>query len=139
LIAEGIDFFMVRTFQDALIWHTSAEKTRMSAIALFSVLENTLGMRMDWVRQQLERRGASQTDLARAIGLTESQMSKAMNGGRRLTASEADSIRRFFGYRLPDDPLDPVDALINDHLTRLRTDQKRALALYLEALRGDRG
>jgi transcriptional regulator with XRE-family HTH domain len=87
----------------------------------------------------LERRGASQTDLARAIGLTESQMSKAMNGGRRLTASEADSIRRFFGYRLPDDPLDPVDALINDHLTRLRTDQKRALALYLEALRGDRG
>ena len=91
---------------------------------------------MEWVKQQLGQRGIGQGELGVAIGLTESQISKVMGGTRRLTAIEADSIRRFFGYRLPDDPSDTIEGRIDAHLARLRGDQKRAVALYLEALTG---
>lgn len=91
---------------------------------------------MQWVREQMERRKVSQADLAAAIGLTEPQMSKVMGGTRSLKASEADAIRRFFGYQMPDDQGDQLYAAILDQLTVLKSDQKRALALYLEALTG---
>jgi len=91
---------------------------------------------MEWVKQQMERRGIGQRELGEAIGLSESQMSKVIHGGRKLSSTEADAIRRYFGYRLPDDPVDTIEARIFDHLATLRGDQKRAVALYLEALSG---
>jgi len=59
---------------------------------------------MDWVRSQLEARGLSQAALAEAIGLTSVQMNKVLTGYRVLQSSEADRIRHFFGYRLPEEP-----------------------------------
>lgn len=93
---------------------------------------------MDWVKHQLETRGIGQGELAAAIGLSESQMSKVFGGTRRLTAREADDIRRFFGYRLPDDPMDAAEARVFDRLSTMRADQIRAVELYLEALAGNR-
>jgi hypothetical protein len=70
-------------------------------------------------------------------GMTETKMSLVMSGNRRLTSEEADDIRRFFGYQLPEDQDDPLSALISDRIAMLDEGQKRALALYLEALLGD--
>lgn len=89
---------------------------------------------MKWIDDQLEKRGIPRRELADHIGLTESQMSKVMNGTRRLTAEEADAIRRYFGYRLPDDPLDAEEQAIQERLSKLGAGQKRAVVLYLEAL-----
>lgn len=91
---------------------------------------------MKWIDEQLEARGINRRELADAIGFTEAQMSKVMNGHRRLTANEADKIRRFFGYRLPDDPPESDLDVIEDHLARLGAGQIRAVVLYLEALQG---
>ena len=91
-------------------------------------------MLVNWIDKQIERRGINRRELAEHIGLTESQMSKVMNGTRRLTADEADAIRRFFGYRLPDDPADDDLSRIHEALTMLGDRQRRAVVLYLEAL-----
>lgn len=94
-------------------------------------------MRLDWIDEQLETRGLTRRALVEAIpGMTESKMSLVMKGDRRLTAVEADNIRRFFGYRLPDDPPQDEADVIYDHLARLGDQQKRAVVLYLEALVG---
>lgn len=87
---------------------------------------------MQWVRRQMDRRGVSQAELAAAIGLSESQMSKVMGGTRKLSSDEADEIRRFFGFRLPDD--EGPEAMIFEHLSALRDEQKVALAQYLQTL-----
>lgn len=92
---------------------------------------------MQWIDEQLEDRGLRRKHLADAIpGLKEQKLSLVMNGHRKLSAKEADAIRRFFGYRLPDDP--PVTAAdrIQDQLAMLDERQKRAVMLYLEALTG---
>ena len=88
---------------------------------------------MGWLREQLRSRGISQVEADRAVGLNESQMSKVMNGSRRLTADEADGLRRFLGYRLPDDAADTPEARIIQHLAKLGADQKRALETYLQS------
>lgn len=94
-------------------------------------------MRIAWIDEQLAKRGMPRRELASAIGFTESQMSKVMNGTRQLSADEADAIRRFFGYRLPDDPVDTDMSHIEGYIERLDARQRRAVALYLEALAGD--
>lgn len=58
---------------------------------------------MDWVRQQLEIKGLTQRALADALGLSEQKMSHVFTGRRRIQAGEADKIRRFFGFELPED------------------------------------
>lgn len=94
-------------------------------------------MRLQWIDDQLEMRGMNRAALAKSIpGLTETKLSLTMSGNRKLTAKEADDIRRFFGYRLPDDPIDTLTDSLQDSLARLGEDQKRAVALYLEALTG---
>lgn len=65
-------------------------------------------MRLEWIKEQLDLRGVSQRELGAAIGLTEQKMSHVMRGRRALSAREADSIRRFFGYELPEDLATPV-------------------------------
>ena len=94
------------------------------------------GMRVQWIDEQLKQKGKTRRELAFAIGFSEPQMSKVMNGSRKLSADEADAIRRYFGYRLPDDPPSDELDLIMDYLSLLGEPQKRAVVLYLEALAG---
>ena len=94
-------------------------------------------MNLQWIDQQLKIRGMNRRELADRVGLTEVQMSKVMNGTRKLSADEADDIRRAFGYRLPDDPAQSDIDRIHDQLMRLGAGQRRAVALYLEALAGE--
>ncbi len=58
---------------------------------------------MDWVKQQIEMKGLTQRALADALGITEQKMSHIFTGRRRVQADEADKIRRFLGYSLPED------------------------------------
>lgn len=91
---------------------------------------------MKWVDDQLRSRGLPRRALAEHLGWTESKMSKVMNGDQTLKADDADEIRRFFGYRLPDDPIETEEQRILEQIARLGADQRRAVALYLEALMG---
>lgn len=92
---------------------------------------------MKWIDQQLKARDISRVRLAEAIpGMTGTKLSLVMSGKRKLSATEADDIRRFFGYRMPDDPPNTAFDHVQDQLSRLREDQIRAVALYLEALQG---
>ncbi|MBL3580636.1 helix-turn-helix transcriptional regulator [Rhodovulum visakhapatnamense] len=95
------------------------------------------GMRLAWIDEQLEAHGMSRRELAARIGLTEAQMSKVMGGSRKLSADEADAIRRVFGYSTPDNPEDPDISRIYSILSQLGERQRRAVVLYLEALAGD--
>lgn len=63
---------------------------------------------MEWIRQQLDAKGVSQGELGAAIGLTSVQVNKILTGYRRLESTEADKIRKFFGYRLPEEPSEPI-------------------------------
>ena len=93
---------------------------------------------MQWIDEELKRRGLARARLAEAIpGLTETKISLIMSGNRKLTADEADAIRHFFGYRLPDDPGGDQQQILYDQISRLGDHQIRAVALYLEALTGD--
>lgn len=58
---------------------------------------------MNWIREQLSARDLTQADLGEGIGLTSVQINKILSGYRNLKADEADRIRRFFGYMLPED------------------------------------
>lgn len=91
---------------------------------------------MNWLRRQLEDRGITQADAGLAIGLSESKMSKVMNGSRKLSADEADGLRRFLGYHLPDDPQDSPEVRIMTHLAKLQSDQKRAVETFLAQMFG---
>lgn len=67
-------------------------------------------MNLGWLRRELEARDISQATLAENIGLTSVQVNKVLTGYRALQSSEADKIRRYFGYRIPEEP--PVEAPI---------------------------
>lgn len=92
---------------------------------------------MDWLKREITRRGITQAELGRVLGLSESIMSKVMNGTRKLSSTEADAIRRYLGYRLPGDTDDPRWCGIDRAIAKLSEEQERALSLYLEALTGD--
>jgi hypothetical protein len=70
--------------------------------------------------------------------MTETKLSLSMSGQRKLSAVEADAIRRHFGYRLPDDPPNSLADIAADQLASLGESQIRAVILYLEALTGDK-
>ena len=74
----------------------------------FPVWKYTEYMRVDWIRQQIEKSGISQGELAKSIGLTDVQLSKVLTGYRVLQSSEADAIRRYFGLELPEDEIDAL-------------------------------
>ena len=93
-------------------------------------------MRVQWIDEQLRARGQNRRQLADAMGFPEPKLSKIMNGSQRLTAEEADGIRRYFGYRLPDDPPQSAIDVLMDKLARLDEHQVHHVALYLEALTG---
>ena len=60
-------------------------------------------MDVRWIREQLAIAGKTQGDLGLAIGLTSVQVNKVLQGTRNLKAGEADRIRHFFGYALPEE------------------------------------
>ena len=91
-------------------------------------------MRMEWLKEQLRDRGISQVDAGAAIGLSESKMSKVMNGSRKLSADEADGLRRFLGYYLPDDSRDAPEVRIMGHISKLQSDQKQAVEAFLRQM-----
>ena len=93
-------------------------------------------MDLKWIEAQLRQRGVTQRELAEAIGLSEVQMFKVMKATRRLTSDEADNIRRFFGFRLPEDPVGECEARMQRLLSQLGDAQRQAVVLYLEALVG---
>lgn len=93
---------------------------------------------MQWIDDKLKQRGMARARLAEAIpNLTETKISLIMSGERKLSSVEADQIRRFFGYRLPDDPPNSLTDRIEDQLARLGDAQKQTVILYLEALSGN--
>lgn len=63
---------------------------------------------MEWIRQQLEHRNIPQAELASAIGISASQLNKTLSGQRVLKSSEADDIRRYFGYKIPEEDTAPI-------------------------------
>ena len=92
---------------------------------------------MRWIDKQLEERGLPRRALADVIpGWTETKISLVMSGRRKLSADEADTIRRFFGYRLPEDPPRSDAERITSAIETLSDGQLRALSLYLDALNG---
>ena len=96
-------------------------------------------MDLQWIDVELERRKMPRRELASRIpGMTETKMSLVMSGKRKLTSEEADNIRRFFGYRLPDDPANSLEDRLNDRISSLDDHQLRAAMLYLEALTGNK-
>jgi transcriptional regulator with XRE-family HTH domain len=60
-------------------------------------------MDVNWIREQLAIAGKTQADLGDAIGLTSVQVNKILQGNRSLKSFEADKIRRFFGFSLPEE------------------------------------
>lgn len=92
---------------------------------------------MEWIDQQLKERSLPRKALIEAVpNLTEKKISEIFAGKRQLKADEADNIRRYFGYRLPHDPVSSEDQRTADLLARLDGDQRRTVVLYLEALLG---
>jgi hypothetical protein len=90
---------------------------------------------VQWIISQLEPREVSRRRLIEAIkGMTESKMSLVLNGHRKLTSDEADQIRHFFGYRLPDDPPSSKLDELRDKLAELEEHQITAVALFVDAL-----
>lgn len=60
------------------------------------------------IKALLEKTGKSQADLGRHLGLSDSVMSKLLNGTRRLRADEAEKITRFFSEPGPSYEKRPV-------------------------------
>ena len=93
---------------------------------------------MEWIDQQLKDRGLPRKALVEAVpSLTEKKISEIFSGAGQIKAHEADGIRRYFGYSLPDDPVSPEDQRTDALLARLDDAQRRTVVLYLEALLGD--
>lgn len=58
---------------------------------------------MDWLRQQMNDRQLTQRDVAAVAGMSEQMFTNVVKGRRKFTVDEVDTIRRYLGYRLPED------------------------------------
>lgn len=88
---------------------------------------------MNWIKQQMALKGISQRELALSVGLTDAKMSNVLRGERLLKSTEADDIRRFFGYALPEDN-NPTIAVVGrvaagNHI-QLEDDFEKGAGLY---------
>ena len=88
---------------------------------------------MEWLKAEMAARGLKNRDIGNAIGLDDGQISRVLSGGRKLSATEADKIRRFLGYTLPDDEANELDRRLLRHLSRMPESSKAALELLLQS------
>lgn len=102
-------------------------------IICFVIIANNGVMRMEWLKNEMKARNLKARHIGEAIGLNDGQMSLVLSGKRKLSAKEADDIRRFLGYTLPDDEASELDRRILRALSRMPELQKRALELLLQA------
>ena len=92
---------------------------------------------MTWLKDQLKQKGISQAEIADLLGVTQGKVSKMLNGAVQIKSSEADQIRRFLGYKLPEDLVPgSLEHEIMTILSDLDENGRNAVALYLEALTG---
>lgn len=88
-------------------------------------------MKIEWLKNEMKNRGIPAKDIAQAIGLDDAQMSRALNGGRKLSATEADNIRRYLGYLLPEDAETEEDARLLRILMQMSPERKKALEILI--------
>ena len=88
---------------------------------------------MNWIKEQMAISDTTQRDVALAIGLNDSKMSSVMSGRRQLKSFEADKIRRFFGFKLPEDMPSTITVVgkvgAGDHI-ELSDDYGKGAGLY---------
>lgn len=68
-------------------------------------------MTPEQIRDELNRRGMSQRDLADAAGMSEDQLSKSLAGRRQFKLSEMDRIRAELASDAPDDGRLPIRSI----------------------------
>lgn len=90
-------------------------------------------MKVEWLKSEIDRRNLSQRDVGEAVGLSDAQMSKVLAGNRKLSSDEADAIRRFFGYTLPDDEATALDNRLLRALSQMSESEKTALEVFLSS------
>lgn len=97
------------------------------------------GMDLAWLDKTLKERGITQREIAELLGYREGTVSKIINGKQVMKAWEADRIRRFLGYRLPEDykPDGPERRVLNV-LAELGPDAQNALVSAIELLAGQK-
>ena len=93
---------------------------------------------MEWLKNEMERRGLTQREVGEAVGLTDGQMSKVMSGLRQLKSTEADAIRRFLGYTLPDDEASELEIRLLRAMSKMSDDEKAALEMFLKTFSSQR-
>lgn len=89
-------------------------------------------MNPEKIRQRLKASGMTQVELARKIGLSETAMSKIMNGARMVKADEADAIRAALG----DEPavnISPLERRLIDAIRALSATEQDLALKMLEA------
>jgi len=101
------------------------------AILCFSVVENNEYMKMEWLKNEMARRGLTQREVGEAIGMSDAQMSKVMSGFRQLKSTEADAIRRYLGYTLPDDEASELEIRLLRAMSKMTDTEKAALEVFL--------
>lgn len=107
-------------------------------ILCFSELENNMGMNMEWLKSEMDRRGLTQREVGEAIGMSDAQMSKVMSGFRQLKSHEADAIRRFLGYTLPDDEASELEIRLLRAMSKMTDEEKAALEVFLKTFASQR-
>lgn len=53
-------------------------------------------MDINEIRRLMSEHGESQAHLARLLGITADKMSKTLNGSRRITVQESETLRRYY-------------------------------------------
>lgn len=74
-----------------------------------------------WIRQALASTGKSQKGLASALGITQPQVSRLVNGKRMLRASEIPVLESYFGLRYPQHGSRQTSPIVLSAPTRLPT------------------
>lgn len=90
---------------------------------------------MEWIDNELKKRQLPRAALVDVVpGMTAPKLSLVFSGQRKLSVQEADKIRRYFGYRLPEDPPRNEFEEISDKIQHLDDGNLHLVKMYIEAL-----
>lgn len=89
-------------------------------------------MDIQWLKRTLQERGITQECAAIGSGMTQNMLTKSLNGHRKLTADEADAIRRYLGIDLPEDrhPITVIGKIGAGSHIELADDYQKGAGLY---------